>query len=131
MLETVPVTGFALEHEIGHELHLDGDRTSTLTLFAATSIGIEGEILRREAHLLGQRLIGKEVADGIVGLYVGGGIRACALANRILVDELHMLHGIDIAQQPQVFAWRIAHLTEMALERGVEDTLDETRLARA
>ena len=41
VLETLAVTGFALQHEVGHELHLDGDSAGTLTLVAASAIGIE------------------------------------------------------------------------------------------
>ena len=58
MLETVPVTGLTLEHEVGHELHLDGDDACALTLLTAATLGVEGEILRRESHLLGQGLFG-------------------------------------------------------------------------
>ena len=41
MLEAVTVTGFTLEDEVGHKLHLDGDDTSALTLVATSTVGIE------------------------------------------------------------------------------------------
>ena len=41
VFEAVTVTGFTLEDEIGHKLHLDGDDTSALTLVATSTVGIE------------------------------------------------------------------------------------------
>ena len=52
-LEALAVAGFAGEREIGHKLHLDRDHARSLTLLAASALGIEREILGREAHLLG------------------------------------------------------------------------------
>lgn len=63
---------FAFERYVGHKLHLYGYYTGTLALFASSSVGIEGEELGCVAHLLRQRLLGKEVSDGIVGLDVCG-----------------------------------------------------------
>ena len=126
LLETVSMTGFALQHEIGHELHLYGDDASALALLTAPTVGIEREVLRREAQLLRQRLCCVEVAYGVVGFHVGSGIRACRLADGILVHKLNMLYGIDVAAEAEVFAWCVADLSEMSLQGRVEDTLDET-----
>ena len=41
VLETVTMTGFALQHQICHELHFYRDDACTLTLIAASAIGIE------------------------------------------------------------------------------------------
>ena len=92
------VAGLTLEHEVGHKLHLNRDHTGTFTLLAATALGVEREILRCEAHLLRQRLCCIEVTDGVVGLDVGGGIGTGGLANGVLVDELDMFDGVDIAR---------------------------------
>ena len=51
VLKPVSVTGFTLQHEVGHELHLHGDYTGALTFIASSAVGIEREILRRKAHL--------------------------------------------------------------------------------
>ena len=51
-LETMAVTGFTLQDEVGHELHLYRDDTGSLTLLTTTTLGVEREILWREAHLL-------------------------------------------------------------------------------
>ena len=128
-LETVPVTSFTLQHEVGHELHLYRDHTGTLTLLAAAAFGVEREILGRESHLLRQRLLCIEVADGIIGLHIGGGVRTGRLADGVLVYELHMLHGVDVSTDAEVFARQVADFAEMTLEGGVEDAFDEARLA--
>ena len=77
VLEAVAVTGLALQYQVGHELHLDGNGAGSLTLVAATAIGVEREILGREAHLLRQRLLGKEFAYRIVGLHIRCRIGTC------------------------------------------------------
>ena len=125
------MTSLALQHDIGHELHLDGDDASTLTLLTTATLGIKREILGGEAHLLGQGLIGKEVANGIVGLDVGGRIRTGALANGVLIDELHVTDGVDVALETQELARSIVDIAQTTFEGRVEDTLDETRFARA
>ena len=129
VLETMTVTGLAFQHQIRHELHLDRDDTSALTLLTAPTLGVEGEILWGETHLLGEGLFGIEVTDGIVGLDIRGRIGACGLPDRILVDELHTVDGLDIPFEGDVFAWRVTDLAQAAFQGRVEDALDETRLA--
>ena len=51
VLESVSMTGFALQHEVGHELHLYRDDASALAFVATATVGIEREILWRKAHL--------------------------------------------------------------------------------
>ena len=123
------MTCFTLQDEVGHKLHLHRDDTGTLTLLTTTALGVERKILGRKAHLLGQWLIGIEVTDGIVGLNVCGWIGTRGLADRVLVDELHVLHGVDIPTDAEVFTWQITYLTEMTFQGRVEDALDQTGLA--
>ena len=130
-LETVTVTGFTLQNKVGHELHLHRDDTGTLTLLTASALCVEREILGREAHLLGQRLVGIEVTDGVVGLDVSGRIGTGGLADGILVDELHVFHGVDVTTDAEIFTRQVTDLTEMTLQGRVEDTLDKTGLPRA
>ena len=40
-LETFAVTGLTFQYQVGHELHLYGHRTFSLTLFAPSAFGIE------------------------------------------------------------------------------------------
>ena len=115
----------ALQHEVGHELHLDGDDAGTLALVAASAVGIEREVLRCEAHLLCQWLLGEEVANGVVGLDVGGRVRASALAYGVLVNELHPAQRVDVALQSAELTGSVAHITLQSLQCGVEYSLDE------
>ena len=128
-LEALAVTTFALENQIGHELHLNRDDTRAFAFLASAAVGIEREVLGGETHLLGQGLVGKELADGIVSLHVRGGIGARALADGVLVDELHMADSLPVAIQRNVFARNVGHLVEMALQGRVEGAFDERRLA--
>ena len=41
MFETVTMTSLALQYQVSHELHFYRDDASTLTLIAASAIGIE------------------------------------------------------------------------------------------
>ena len=52
VLEPLAVTSLALQHKVGHELHLNGYHARALTLVAASSVGIKREILAGESHLL-------------------------------------------------------------------------------
>ena len=128
LLETVSVTSLTFQHEVGHELHLYRDDASALALLTASTFSIEGEILWREAHLLRQGLFGIEVADGIEGFHVGGRIGAARLTDGVLVYEFHMLDGIYVTRESEVFAGGVAHLSDMTLERGIEDAFYKTRL---
>ena len=73
-LEAFAMTGFTLYRQIGHELHGHFDDSIAFTLFATSAFGIEREVLRGEAHLTRQLLVGEELANLIVGLDVGNRI---------------------------------------------------------
>ena len=96
-LEALAMAGFALEHEVGHKLHLYGNGTLALALFATSSFAIEGKVTCRVAQLLGQGLLGKELAYLVVGLEVGDGVGARRLAYGILVDKLYGFDHADVA----------------------------------
>lgn len=129
-LESLAMAMFALKHKVGHKLHLYGDYSRTLTFLTTSTLGIKREILGGEAHLMREGLVGIEFAYGIVGLDIGGGIRACAFAYWILIDKLHVLYRLNVATYRTIFAWCITHLTDMTLEGGIENALNKTRLAR-
>ena len=75
-LEALAVACLTLEHEVGHELHLHGDGTLTLTLLASAPLAIEGEVACCIAQLFGERLLCEELAYLVIGLEVGDGVRA-------------------------------------------------------
>ncbi len=129
-LNRLPLHASQVRGEVSHKLHLDGYVSSSLAFLASSALGIEGEELWGESHLLGEWLVGKEGADGIVCLQIGGRVAAGTLADRVLIYKLHVLDGIHVAFQRTVFARCICHQVEMAAEGRVEDALDEGTLAR-
>ena len=93
VFETLPVARLALQHQIGHKLHRHGYGAFALTFGTTSAILVEREIGRRESHLFGQRLVGKEFANLVVRFDVGYGVGAGRFADRTLADKL------DIGQQ--------------------------------
>ena len=69
-LEALAVARFAFQYQVGHELHFYRYRTFALTFLATAAFGVEREVAGGEAQLLGQRLVGKELADFIVSLHI-------------------------------------------------------------
>ena len=124
-LETLPVAGLALQFQVGHELHLHRDHACALAFLASSSVGVEREVLGRESHLLRECLLGKKLADGIVGFHVGGRVRARALSDGVLVYKLHMFHLLPVAFQCDVFTRSVGHFVQMAFQGRVEDTLHQ------
>ena len=129
VLESLALASLALQHEVCHKLHLDGYVSCSLALLASSSLGIEGEVLRRETELLSQRLVGKERADGIVCLQIGGRVASGTLSDRVLIDKLHVLDGIEVAFHRRKLARCIRNQVEAAAHGWVEDALDERTLA--
>ena len=76
LLEALAMATLAGKHQVGHKLHLNGHGAFSLSLLTAASFGIEAEASGRVAHLLGQRLCGKEAAYLIPGLHVSYGVGA-------------------------------------------------------
>ena len=56
VLEPFALAGFAGQGKICHKLHFDGYIACSLTFLASSSLGIEGEVLCGETHLLGKWL---------------------------------------------------------------------------
>ena len=96
-LETLSATFFAREHEVGHELHLHFHLPLSLTRFAASAVGVERKMRRREVHLPGERLGCHEFAYLVVGLHVSNGIGARGFADRVLIYKLHGFYIFQIA----------------------------------
>ena len=123
------MAAFARKHEVGHELHLDGDGTFAFTFFASSAVGVEAEVGRRVAHLLGKRQGSKELANFVPRFDVGDGIGACALADGVLVDELDGADHVQVSLQPEELAGTVGHFVELPLHRIVEDVADKAALA--
>ena len=52
-LETLAMTTFAFQYQVGHELHFYRNRTFALTFLATASFGVEREIAGGKAQLFG------------------------------------------------------------------------------
>ena len=124
------MTAVAFEHQVCHKLHFHGNHSGSLTFLASSSFRVEREILRRKSLLLGKRLVSEELSDGVVSLYVCGRVRACALADGVLVYELHVLHLLPVASQGRIFSRWVCHLVKVSLQSRIKYSLYERRLAR-
>ena len=67
-LEAFAVARFTLQHQVGHELHFDGDGTFALTFLASSAFAVEAEIAGGVSHLFGQWLFGPEFSYLVVSL---------------------------------------------------------------
>ena len=129
--EAFAVAGLARQRDVGHELHLDGDGALALALLAAPAGGVEREETGVIAHLLGQLLLGEQLAYLVKGLQIGRGIAARALADGPLVDEFHGLQAAQVAGDAAVAAGHLGRLVIVAGQGGVEDLAHQRRFARA
>ncbi len=118
-LEALAVTDGALQGEVGHELHLDGDLAGSLAFLAAASLGIEGEVLWRDAELLGKLLLGHELTDEVVGLDVGGGVGTGAAADAVLVNHLYVAYLFEVAADGAVWSRGLCRLSQVSAQDGV------------
>ena len=128
--EALTVATLAFQHEVGHKLHLNAHGALALALLAPAAIGIEGEKGGCHLHLFGQRLVGHQAPDFVVGLDVGHGVGARGLADGVLVDEVDSTEGIEIAGEVDVLPGAVGALPEVALQCTVEDIAHKGGLAR-
>ena len=66
VLEPLALACLAGKGDICHKLHFDGYVSSSLAFLASSALGIEGEELWGESHLLGEWLVGKEDRKSVV-----------------------------------------------------------------
>ena len=130
-LEALAVARFALQYQVGHELHFYRYRALALAFLAAATLGVEREIAGREAQLLGQWLCGIELAYFVVGLDIGHRIASRRLADRVLVYELNVFHHLDVAFQREMLARAFGAFGVFALQGLVEHIAHQGTLARA
>ena len=131
LLEPLSVARFALQHQVGHELHLHRDGALALALLAPSALAVEAERARRVAHLLRQRLVGVELAYVVISLQVGHRVAARRLADGVLVDELHVAQVLQVAPYGDELARAFATFVQLPLQGAVEDVAHQGRLARA
>ena len=119
--ETPAMAALTLQHQIGHELHFDGDGALSLALFTSSALSIEAEMARAIAHLLGQGLGSQQLAYLVPCLDISNGIGAGALPYRVLVDKLDGLHRLQVSTQGTMRSRTVGHLIELALHGQVQD----------
>ena len=129
--EAFSAAGLAGHDDVGHELHGYLDCALAETFGAAASVDVEGEVRVAEAVDFGQRLLGEELADVVVGLDVGYGVGAGAAAYRVLVHEFDRGYAVQVAAELAERTGLGPHLIEHAVEGRVEDVAHEGGLARA
>ena len=128
-LEPLSVAALAGQHEVGHELHLDGDCALAFAFLTTSAIGVEAEIGRCEAHLLRKRLGCEKLPYFVPCLDVGHGIGARALADWVLIHELNGAHHLHVALQAEELARTVCNLIELALHRIIENVAHKAALA--
>ena len=84
-----------------------------------------------EAVDFGQRLLGEELADVVVGLDVGHRVGAGAAAYRVLVHEFDRGYAVQVASQFPERAGPGSDLVDHPVEGGVEDVAHEGGFARS
>ena len=132
LLEPPSVTLFALQHQIRHELHLDRDRSFSLTGLASSARRIKTEMRRRQTQLMGQRLIREQLTDLVVGFQIGHRVAAARTTQRILVHKLNILHQMQTSAQVTEIAGMLRiHTAVMFLQRRVEHLAHQTTLTAA
>ena len=129
-LETLAAAFLAFQHEVGHKLHLHLYLPFALARLAASAVGVEREVRRRQVHLPGEGLRCHEFAYLVVGLDVGHGVGARRLADGVLVYKLHRPHGLHVAREAAEGSGAVARLVERALHGAVEDVAHEGRFSR-
>ena len=95
----------------------------------SAAVCIETEKRRREAQLLSQSLLGHKFSYLVVSLEIRNRIAARGASNRMLVDKLYALHGVDGAGKLQELTGAIGRLIEVALQSRVEDATHKCTLA--
>ena len=86
LIVTAAVTDFALDVDVGEEVHFDAALAFALAGFAAAALNVEGEAAGFVAALAGFGEHGEEVADGGEDAGIGGGVGARGAADGGLVD---------------------------------------------
>src|SRR5207245_1737995 len=80
---------FADQLDVREKLHFHGNRAVSLAGFAAAAGNVEGKMTGSIAAALRIRRVGKNVADSVESLQIGGGIRTRRAADGRLVDNDH------------------------------------------
>ncbi len=128
--EALAVAVGAAQVHVGQELHLHVFEAVAAAGRAAAVAGVEAEHARGVIALDRQPRLAEQIADRIPRAHVTGGIGACGLADRRLIDHCHVgqpvmaEHAVERARRFGRFPLRLG-------ERREQHVLDQRALARA
>ncbi len=91
--------GFALDPNVGKEVHFDPPLPVPFALLATPAGDVEAEPPRRVAPQLRLGKLGEERANQVEGPGEGGRVRGRRLSQRLLIDADHLVHQIDAADR--------------------------------
>ena len=97
LFEALPMTRLANQRKISHKLHFYSDNPRSFALFAAAPFGIKRKVLSSKTLLPCEWLIGKKLANMLVGFHICSRVRASTLADRILIDKFYMFDLLSIS----------------------------------
>ena len=124
------VADLARDVDVGQEVHLDLDRAVTGARLAAAALDVEGEPALEVAAHLGLRGGGEELADVVEDSGVGRRVGPRGATDRRLVDVDHLVDVLE-AGDPGVTPGHGPRVVDLLGQRGVEDVVDQGRLAGA
>src|SRR5690606_16527600 len=130
VVEAAALAIVAADVDVAQEMHLDLADAVALSGLAAAALDVEAEAAGLVAVRAGLGELGEEVADGVEDLDVGGRVAAGRAADGLLIDGDDLVELLD-ALDRVVAADPAGAVVDVALERGVEDVVDEGGLAGA
>src|SRR5581483_5230189 len=124
------VADFAVDVNVGQEMHLDALGALALAGLAPPAFDVEAEAAHLIAADLGLAGEGEDLADLVKHTGVGGGVGARRSADGALVNLDHLVdlgHALDGFMRAGLYLRRV----ELALQRRQERLVDERGLAAA
>ena len=127
---TIAATRFALDPDVGQEVHLDALLAITFAGVASPARHIKAEATRRIAAQLGVRQLGEHQANQFKDAGVSRGIGRRRVTNRLLIDADHFVDVLNPADR-FVSPRNRPRAMQRPRERAVQHILDQRTLAAA
>ena len=113
-----------------HKLHFYRHGSVALANRAAPSFGIEREVLCRKTSQLRGLLGGKKIANVVVGLEVGHGIRPRRFAHWVLIDHFNAAQTLPISCEGVVGSRSPAVIAQQFLQGRNQNAANQGGFAR-
>src|SRR5438128_9336228 len=136
-LEAFAAALLAGDEDVGHEDHFDLEVAGALAGVTATAGDVEAERSRGVPALPGERCVGEDAADFVIGFDVRDRVRSRRLADRTLVDLDDVIDRLDAgdrvvrADALAEVLFRAVLAMKPRLERAKQHVVNERALARA